>query len=305
MENCLDFMEKSRDSWRMPQLSFEGGGIRKLAPGSYVSLGCSDTFKVHFVESGEGFVYVDGTSVPISRASAFMAVPGREIRIQSGREELSYRWVEFIAEQDELMLRDAANVSLAGIIDCGDAEGVEHALFALSERRVGSGTGSPSERLRDHGILYQLVGALLCRTDEFRPAKRYGARIGNAVEFAQRNFDRGISVQDMAGRACLERKYFSRLFKARMGIGPKEYLLMLKIQKSKRLLRDATLSVKEVAALVGCDDSLAFSKTFSQAMGKSPTEYRRQLLGESQRRNIPSRGAWAAAIIQKEEIIAG
>ena len=305
MGNCLDFLEKSHEPRQMPQFSYRGSGKCDLAPGESVARDCSDRFAIHLVVSGEGFLFTGAAADRISMASIFVTVPGRAARIQASRGGgLSIRWAEFIGDPEDAFLRNAQSLGRAGVIECEDIENVERAMFALSESSEGSSADTPAEWLRRHGLLYQLVGAVLSHDRESGRIGPYGNQIGNAVEFARRHYAQGITVQDLADHACLERKYFSRLFKARTGIGPKEYLLMLKIRKSLSLLRDGALSVKEIAAIVGYDDSFSFSKMFSQAVGKSPTEFRRQLQRESLRRKIPARARLAGFLTRQEGTIA-
>ena len=46
------------------------------------------------------------------------------------------------------------------------------------------------------------------------------------------------------------------------------------MQKAKKLLLDSQLSIKEIAARVGYPDPFHFSKSFKNAVGMSPAQYR-------------------------------
>lgn len=55
-----------------------------------------------------------------------------------------------------------------------------------------------------------------------------------------------------------------------------EYLTMLRVQRSKELLRGSSLPVYEIANRVGYESDLAFTKTFKKYAGTTPTRYRKQ-----------------------------
>lgn len=70
--------------------------------------------------------------------------------------------------------------------------------------------------------------------------------------------------------------YLKRLFKKETGVSPIEYLTQKRIAYSKQLLEgrsERTLTIKEIAGMVGYSDPYYFSRVFKKVTGKSPSEY--------------------------------
>jgi AraC-like DNA-binding protein len=67
-------------------------------------------------------------------------------------------------------------------------------------------------------------------------------------------------------------------FKRSTGIAPKEYFLLLKVNKAKEFLLRPTLTIKEIAQRLGFADQYYFSRLFKHRAGVSPVHYRQQLL---------------------------
>ena len=84
----------------------------------------------------------------------------------------------------------------------------------------------------------------------------------------------GISVNDVADYIGIERTYFFRLFKKQMGMSPQDYLINLKMEKTKVLLKDSKKSIKEIAYSVGYTNYVSFVKIFKEKTGISPSEFR-------------------------------
>lgn len=68
--------------------------------------------------------------------------------------------------------------------------------------------------------------------------------------------------------------HFRKLFKAHTGITPVTYLTHLRIQYAVSLLRNKSLTVKEVAWMTGFSDPYYFSRIFKKVMGESPDNWR-------------------------------
>jgi AraC family transcriptional regulator len=93
--------------------------------------------------------------------------------------------------------------------------------------------------------------------------------------FVRGNYREDIGVEDLARVAGLSRYHFSRVFKAWHGHSPGEYILDMRLRESARLLRETTLSVKEVAFECGFRDYNYFCRVFRRNMGISPGGFRK------------------------------
>ncbi|MNP73242.1 HTH-type transcriptional activator RhaS [compost metagenome] len=84
------------------------------------------------------------------------------------------------------------------------------------------------------------------------------------------------------------RAYLSRIFKKETGLTPVTYLLKLRIDKSRQLLRERPeLSIEQIAASVGLADALYFSRQFRRFHGESPSAYRKNASGQPHLKNTP------------------
>lgn len=83
-----------------------------------------------------------------------------------------------------------------------------------------------------------------------------------------------LKVADMLH---ISEKHFCRLFRKQYGIPPQEFLINIRLQKAKQLLKTTDLRVKEVAGSVGYSSQLVFSEIFKKRFGQSPTEYRKKI----------------------------
>jgi len=102
--------------------------------------------------------------------------------------------------------------------------------------------------------------------------------IANVCRSIKLNFN-AISLDEAAQRLDLSSSYFSRIFKEITGMTWREYMLAVKIEKGKELLRDPLKSIKEIAYELGYNNPAHFSLMFKRRVGLSPTEYRKVLLG--------------------------
>lgn len=68
--------------------------------------------------------------------------------------------------------------------------------------------------------------------------------------------------------------HFARSFKDSFGVPPHRYLLTLRIERAKALLRDTELSISEIAFQTGWKSLGTFGRTFRDVTGESPGELR-------------------------------
>lgn len=103
------------------------------------------------------------------------------------------------------------------------------------------------------------------------------SRIQTVIDFMEANLQREISFSDLADAANLSPSHFFRVFKTQTGYSPWEYLIRVRVEKARELLRRSSLSVKEVMAMAGFNTKSNFTRQFKRYFGLPPVEYRRRI----------------------------
>lgn len=98
-----------------------------------------------------------------------------------------------------------------------------------------------------------------------------------AMEFIHENYRQNFSLDEVARAAHLSPYHFSRIFKVEVGKTPFEYLLDVKIDRAKELLRRKDTSITEVCFECGFNNASHFTTTFSRRVGVTPSAYRKEL----------------------------
>ncbi|HLD87766.1 MAG TPA: AraC family transcriptional regulator, partial [Candidatus Omnitrophota bacterium] len=92
--------------------------------------------------------------------------------------------------------------------------------------------------------------------------------------FLERNTLRKVNLKDAAQEVCLSRKYLSRIFKERTGMGFNEYRLKLKMDKARDLLTRTDAPVDRLSHELGYKNMESFVRIFKKMVGATPTTYR-------------------------------
>jgi AraC-like DNA-binding protein len=85
-----------------------------------------------------------------------------------------------------------------------------------------------------------------------------------------------ISVDWMYQKTKISKREIASIFKVHFNISFKEYLNLIRLTESKRLLKETTLSVSEIAYKVGYNNVTHFNRVFKEKNGISPTEFREE-----------------------------
>lgn len=97
------------------------------------------------------------------------------------------------------------------------------------------------------------------------------------MKYIRENYNRNLTLENVAQQIYISPYYLSHMFREELGITFVEYLTMVRMEEAKKLLMDPSLSVVAVASQVGYEDASYFSKVFKKYVGVSPNRYRRNI----------------------------
>ncbi|MFH1824858.1 MAG: extracellular solute-binding protein [Candidatus Firestonebacteria bacterium] len=103
----------------------------------------------------------------------------------------------------------------------------------------------------------------------------YSHLASNTINFLEENLHKPLKLTTVSDFLKLSPFHLSRVFKKETGKTIFEYLTYLRIEKSKKLLKDIRLNVNEASMRCGFKNTNYFSKVFKKINGLSPSEYRK------------------------------
>jgi len=102
-------------------------------------------------------------------------------------------------------------------------------------------------------------------------------RIVQAKLFIDSHYHQNIDLNNIAGEAYFSRFHFIRIFKLTYGKTPHQYLISVRIENARLLLKRA-MPVNEVCYTVGFDSISSFSALFKKLSGYAPSVYQQMEL---------------------------
>ena len=118
-------------------------------------------------------------------------------------------------------------------------------------------------------VLHSLSATLANRFENSIPST-----ILSSIAYINMNYDKSITVDELAHISGYSKSRFSHLFSASMNTTPIKYQTALRLDSAREMLTATNASIGEIAALCGFPDQLYFSRVFKKEFGISPSEYK-------------------------------
>ncbi len=96
-----------------------------------------------------------------------------------------------------------------------------------------------------------------------------------AKQYIRNHYNEQITLEEVSDVVGLSTSYFSALFKKEIGEGFAKYLINIRMEEAKRLLRESNMSITVICKTVGYNDAKHFTHTFEKATGLKPSAYRK------------------------------
>lgn len=108
-------------------------------------------------------------------------------------------------------------------------------------------------------------------------AEHYRARFQKVLEYIDAHLDDDLSVERLGSVAAFSKYHFHRQFSEFLGIGVYKYVQLCRLKRAAHQLAfRSESSIIDIALASGYENPESFSRAFRNAIGQSPSEFRKQ-----------------------------
>ena len=254
-------------------------GIQRCLPGYVYPHNAREGYHMHVVLSGKGVLRAEGQEYHIHKGQIFLLRERDDIFYQADMEDpWYYIWITYCGEQAGRCMAYAGFTDGVYVRDCNiDPTEFSNVVTDILERPHLK-TSSEFYRM---SLALRFLSLAIESWEKSGDAPRQNSDmtaedyVNYAVKLMQSNYS-GIKVGEVADYIGINRTYLTAIFQARMHMSPQEYLMQIRMEKSRELLLNNDVPIYVVAQEVGYHDQLAFSKIFKKKYGLSPEQYRKK-----------------------------
>jgi len=233
-----------------------------------------DNYLLIYTVSGSGILKYKGTEYIITHGQVFLIScmdyhfyktgPGGSWEI---------KWLHFNGSACKNYF-DLINEDALCIISLPDPSEIERSLDAIPQLIL------QSDLLNDVRLSFLITGILTDMITNKSSAinnkkfNQHNRLISTVINYIQANYYKNINMDSIIKQVHISEYHFIRLFKKYTGVSPYEYLINYRINMSKALLKQTSLTVSEVAFKVGFNNVNNFIRNFKKLVGTTPLKYR-------------------------------
>jgi len=198
--------------------------------------------------------------------------------LQQGRYTLAMQSLELLLSQhtDSEMSAELRNIQFAAIQNL--------LLTALRKARLAGDISPEAYRTREivgcqtpvqlraaaHSLMNKLCG------DTTDDCQEGGSIAERAKTIINRDFtDPMLGLYLVSDELKVSNSYLSTTFKSKYGIGLVQYINQLRINQAKLLIQSTSMSIKEIALMVGFSSDISFIRVFKKYESRTPSSLRK------------------------------
>ena len=130
-------------------------------------------------------------------------------------------------------------------------------------------------------VALTLTTALTAMAESDSPAKfvrSNASAIEKVIHYINAHIDEELSIAELAHMASFSEFHFIRLFSDVVGMTPRKYIINVRMDYAKYLLKTTALPIAEIVFRIGYASESMFCASFKKHTGVTPSEYRSDVI---------------------------
>jgi AraC-like DNA-binding protein len=271
---CLEDLNNINEFSSANGLNLDYCGREQCEPSYQFGPFVRKNYVIHVVNKGKGVYRVGGKEYSVEKGQAFIIYPKIETTYQADEEEpWFYSWIGFHGFRCDEYLKNMGFSPENPVITL-DEPGKLDSYF---DRMIATKELTLRDELIRMSNLLEIFAVFLENNklkDDGRRDYPSSVYVQYAVDYMMSHRKEKIKIDDIAKTIGISRGYLTGSFKKELGVSPQEYLINFRLEYAASLIRKTSSPIGDIAAEVGYNDSMAFSKAFKQKFKMSPTAFR-------------------------------
>jgi len=222
------------------------------------------------IMEGEAVFYINGEDIKVIPGDIiFVPITSKYVSVWKGSPDIRYISMHFIFDSPSGLFTEKS--PLLQKINLPDYEKVKNDYEYIFEYCDSTDLAESMEALsRFYGVLSKISHRLTYIHQE-----SVDIRLKNAREYINLNYNKPLSVNELAREANMSVSNFHASFKKAFGTSPITYKNKVCISHATRMLIDnRQKSIEEISEELGFSSAVYFRRIFKSETGKTPREYR-------------------------------
>lgn len=252
-------------------------GYEECSPDFKMNPHIRSEYLIHYVTQGEGTFTSGANTYPLRPNDIFIIYPSQVVSYETDPEKpLHFSWFAFVSEKSSPL------ISLLGFSKENPVRRL-HPQYSIEENIHLLVDLLNSSRYYNEFEIQSIIYSMMSNMEQsYSHSTNYKknnhtiafVHVKKAKSYIKCNYIYPITVTDVAQHVGLERSYLSKIFHQCTGSTLQKYLLNVRIERSRFLLKHTDYTIKEISFSVGITDEYYFSRIFRQVVGISPSSYR-------------------------------
>lgn len=235
----------------------------------------SHEYVFEYVRSGKGYIETAGETIEVSGGMFYGFRRGTPLTYYADRRDPYEKiWMNFSGEILERLfdffLIDGVIAAKCNVFD--SFLEIHDLLGRMSER-------DPSDVYADITMLLFKILTAATKPRFFPSTIEMNSVEERMRAYIDSNVYAEVSLEKLSEEFGISKMHVIRVFKAKFGVTPMQYLIDRKISIAKSLLTGTVMPIKEIAALLHYSNTQHFSSSFKNAVGCTPNKYRQSTQG--------------------------
>ncbi|MFD0960077.1 helix-turn-helix transcriptional regulator [Paenibacillus chungangensis] len=275
-----EFLYHTPSEWeKSGQLWMVRGGRSIAKPSYQAGPKRMDCYSLHIVLEGELLFECDDKRITAGDGDLVCLFPDHTYSYRRSGEcdRLRLSWLAFDGPGAAAMLQESGMTPDSPCLRERWSPALQALLDALFDHiRDRSHPGMPLQQsIRIQGELMHFFAELL-EQPTTHPEQRSTGWLAQSLQHIELHATEGLTVEQLAAMAGMNRNYFSSAFSRHMGQSPLKVMTAIRMRKAAELLKGTDASITEIAYSLGYGNPFAFTRAFTRHYEQSPTAYRGQ-----------------------------